>query len=281
MREKKSFSDNCFSVDRNRRDVFGAFLPIVLAIVLIVVIPATLKQNIRSAFKHVQSAVYTSVTVIEGLKNRFKEKLLSKEELEDFCEILIRQNEFLQAKLAESNNVHVTDSIHKIGKFTPRYAKVIRRDVLAWADEIVINVGLLDGIKNCMGVISKNNVVGCIKDVADHESTVMLTTSPMFRIACHVLDDAELNPVTFSGVKGNSIHSSHGQAYNVPSKLLPDDGSVVLVSSELSGIFPENLTIGTIRSLDNTGEKYISAAVDLDDDVLSKLYEVSVLVPEE
>jgi cell shape-determining protein MreC len=103
----------------------------------------------------------------------------------------------------------------------------------------------------------------------------------MFRIACHVLGDTELNPVTFSGVKGNSIHSSHGQAYNVPSKLLPDDGSVVLVSSELSGIFPENLTIGTIRSLDNTGEKYISAAVDLDDDVLSKLYEVTVLVPEE
>lgn len=103
----------------------------------------------------------------------------------------------------------------------------------------------------------------------------------MFRIACHVLGDMELNPVTFSGVKGNSIHSSHGQACNVPSKLLPDDGSVVLVSSELSGIFPENLTIGTIRSLDNTGEKYISAAVNLDDDVLSKLYEVSVLVPEE
>jgi rod shape-determining protein MreC len=165
-----------------------------------------------------------------------------------------------------------------IGNFVPKPARVIRRDIATWMNELTINVGAQHGITAGMGVISKNCVVGRVKSVNQRTSTVELLTSPQFRIVVHASGDPVNHPIIFSGNERSASGKAIGVATNIPSSLCQSNDDVVLVTSELSGIFPKNITVGTVPITDPAEEYYFSADVTLNTELLSKLYEVAVLI---
>jgi cell shape-determining protein MreC len=69
-----------------------------------------------------------------------------------------------------------------------------------------------------------------------------------------------------------------GMATNVPTDLVQGETPPTLVTSELSGVFPENITVGTVDLPARLEGNYAVATVRLDDKFLSTVREVAVLV---
>ena len=129
-----------------------------------------------------------------------------------------------------------------------------------------------------MGVISNGYAIGRIKSTTENTSVVELLTSPTFRISCHALNDNEYHPIIFSGKNTSSLNKARGHADEIPYDIFDNSDTITLITSSLSGIFPEGMIIGTVTSSDNHGEEYFNTTVELNSDLLSHLYEVSVLI---
>lgn len=281
MNNKKKFSSNCFSVSNKKRHLFQYCLPLIWTLLLLLIVPITLKRDIKHLFEHVQAGVYTSTVIIENLRKQFENALLPKSELIKFCEQLIRQNTFLQMKINNITSEKSFDSTQSVfGNFVTIPAKVLRRDVATWTNELIINVGHSNGIQKNMGVISNGYAIGRIKSTTTNTSIVELLTSPSFRIACHALNDERYHPIIFSGNNSSNLHNAKGLASELPSEIFNNSNTITLVTSSLTGIFPEGILIGTITLSNNHDEEYFSETVNLNSNLLSHLYEVSVLIPQ-
>ncbi|MDR2629201.1 MAG: hypothetical protein LBC30_04400, partial [Puniceicoccales bacterium] len=167
MRDSKKFSENCLPVADKRHNASSYYLPLVFVIALMWLIPASFRNNIKSAFAYAQVPIYAASIQLENMRSAFSKKALSKEDLTTFCENLMRENIALQLKasaLAENiPDVSQSKQEYRIGNFMAKPARVIRRDIVSWTNELVVDVGTNHGVAEGMGVISQNYVVGRIK----------------------------------------------------------------------------------------------------------------------
>ncbi|MDR2737760.1 MAG: rod shape-determining protein MreC [Puniceicoccales bacterium] len=281
MKTSKRFADSCFPVESKKRNVIGGFAPLLFVAALMWILPATLKKDIRAAFEYVQAPFNLSVNWLGKIENSLKTDTISRRKLIAICEDLMREISFLRLELSvlQEKSMDGGES-YELENFTLKPARVIRRDIATWANELTIDAGSDNGIRDGMGVISKNYVVGRVKSTTPATSTVELVTSPAFRMVVHAAGDTEMNPIVFSGNGQAFINRATGVATNIPLSVLQGGEKITLVTSPLSGIFPKNITIGTVNSTGIIGEnrKRFSTKVTLDGELLSKIYEVSVLI---
>lgn len=164
--------------------------------------------------------------------------------------------------------------------FRYEVARVIRRDETAWWQQIVIRKGRHDGIAEGQGVVFAGGVVGRIKQADEYTSVVELITSPSFRMAANL--GAETKPVIYQGFETAPFHHPTGEVHGVmeipPS--LPGQ-PLRLVSSKLSGRFPEGLTMGEIERFVPGSDGLSQTGIVKLDTRLLNLQEVAVLVPDE
>ncbi|MDR1890779.1 MAG: rod shape-determining protein MreC [Puniceicoccales bacterium] len=282
MKDSKKFSENCLAVADKRHNIASYYLPLVFVIALTWLIPASFRNNVKSAFTYVQIPIYAASIQLENLRNAFAKGTLSGRKLTTFCENLMRENMALQLKLAtladNALDVSQSEQEYHIGNFVMKPARVIRRDIASWTNELVINVGANHGIAEGMGVISQNYAVGRIKSVNAKTSVVELISSPQFRMVVHVAGDTARSPIIFSGNGHKFFSQAVGFATNIPTKIVSDGEPILLVTSELSGVFPENIAVGFIKSQEEHDRNFFSSDVTLNGDLLSKLYEVAILV---
>ena len=280
MKVRKKFAENCIPVKFRRRNAIVAFAPLFAVAALLPLLPTSLKHNAREAFKHVQIPVCAATIRWEKFVNALKIKTIPKADLVPLCENLLRENELLRLQLATSTGKNYERNggkeMREIGNFILIPARVIRRDLATWASELLIDGGSRDGIYPAMGVISQNRVIGRIKTVNHRTAVVELLTSPQFRMVVHAAEDPEMAPIVFTGGERNTLGKSRGRVANVPSDIAQSNEKITLVTSELSGIFPGNIAVGTIDS-SRVAEKNCSMDVILDGEALSKVYEVAVL----
>jgi hypothetical protein len=224
---------------------------------------------------------------------------IAKKKLLAACKDLMRENAFLRLKLAtmatgnsstdgRSVATHGQNSPDwsvagsgvdgKLGGFRPLVARVIRRDIAHWTDEVTIDAGSWHGVAVGMGVIARDRVVGRIREIHGRTAVVELITSPQFRIVVHAAGDGGGFPIVFSGDGWSAMDRAIGRATNVPVALFNGENAPTLVTSGLTGIFPENITVGTVCQPTTADGNYCSAPVTLDNDLLSRLREVVVLV---
>jgi hypothetical protein len=283
---KKKFAANCMSVENRRRNVVGNYSICVFVAILLWLIPTAVRNGIKSTFERVQSPIYVAVANLEKLKVALRGGLLSKRTLITFCEDLLRRNSFLELELAAMRGDRRGDTsqswdieTNRIGNFTLQRARVVRRDIASWTNELVIDAGAQHGIACGMGVIAKNHAIGRIKSVRPKAAIVELITSPQFRMVVRASEDATMSPITFAGSGRSTFDRAIGKASNVPIDLAQSGEVVTLATSELAGIFPGGIFVGTIASPDATNANRFSATVNLDNALLSKLYEVCILCP--
>lgn len=163
------------------------------------------------------------------------------------------------------------------GMFRMEVARVARRDMNGWWQQLIIRKGSSSGIRPGDAVVYSGGVVGRIKSVGLSESVVELVSSVDFRMAAHFAGDSR--PVIYQGAGERSFHQASGLVTDVHSDISASAASPRrLVTSSLAGTFPEGLTIGTVSELrlDPDG-MFKSGAVQLASD-LSAVEEVSVLV---
>jgi hypothetical protein len=282
VKTPKKFVENCLPVESKKKNVVGGCLPLICTVLALWLIPVALKNNIKSAFAYVQVPIYSSTLRVDSMANAIRTNTLPRRKLVAFCEDLIRTNLRLELALAtakeRSSGTHGREGSPKIGNFALKPARVIRRDEATWTNELLINIGSFHGIAPGMGVIAGNHAIGRIKSVQNRTSTVELITSTQFRMIVHALEDDGAAPIIFAGNERSTLNVALGKATNIPMELAQDSEKIVLVTSELAGIFPKNLTVGTIHASELTGEHLLSANVALNNRLLARISEVAVLV---
>jgi len=271
----------------------GPFLALGCFILAFIGLPSGWKAITRSAFHEFEAPLWEITSRISDLTDYWghqsdsKKTLISKNRdlsrIRSDWELQVSYKEKWESEIAKLNGLHsqVEALREKIGldkeiSFTPILARVTRRNLNSWWQELSLRKGSNQGIENGFGVIFSGGVIGRIYQTGLNSSKVQLATNPNFRIVAHFQGDDR--PVTFQGngilVGGQPL----GNVWDVPHDILIDNGkSLLLETSSLGGTFPGGLPIGLVTSLEESGDglfKNGSVLLPID---IGKVSEVTIL----
>jgi rod shape-determining protein MreC len=247
--------------------------------------PAVFKSFLKVSFTEFQAPAWIASSYIDDLESFWARRSHSKLELINAGQELARQKAFY--RLLDERNAALEEEISRLeeildvpGRREFRYevARVIRRDLNAWWQQIIIRKGNDYKIPVGSAVIFEGGVVGRIVEVNAFTSRVELISSPSFRMAASFSGDDR--PVVYQGEPQSGFGTPSGTVRDAPQDLVATtDSPIQLVSTRLGGTFPPGLKIGKVRWLEPGSTGIFQAGkVELDEALLS-LHEVSILIP--
>lgn len=157
-----------------------------------------------------------------------------------------------------------------------KYASVISRNTKDYLEEVIIDVGKKDGIKENLAVITKDGLIGKIIKVTNKTSTVRLITSSNIYNKISVNIEADNKSVTGIITSYDSLTNSltiEGITENVNIQT----GSLVTTTG-LSDIYPSGILVGRVSRVmkDNFDLAYILKVEPTEN--LSSFHYVAVIV---
>jgi rod shape-determining protein MreC len=160
------------------------------------------------------------------------------------AEISRLQNQLPRFQRVDSSNWLVSDST----SFTPTYtftpARVVNNTIGYRSNFLTLDKGTLAGIEPRMAVVGMNGIVGIVKDVSEHYATVISVLNKNTRISAkHSISGAT------GTVVWNGLNYRKAQLIEIPTHIDLAEGDSVTTSA-FSNIFPENLHIGRIVSIE-------------------------------
>lgn len=191
-------------------------------------------------------------------------------------QLRLRENELLRLEIGRLEEILRLPS-------PPGYryevARVERREVSAWWQQLVIRKGRNYGIPEGAPVVFAGGVVGRVREVGALSAVVDLVSSPEVRLAAALEGDPR--PLRFAGGLNEPFQPPAGRADFIPADVaIPAGQTRRLLTSGLGGVFPGGLVIGSIELLEPDGDGVFQHATVLLDARLSGLREVAVLVPD-
>lgn len=249
------------------------------------VLPVFLKNFARDTLYEFQAPLWTASSVVRDLQTTLHLRTRPRSELVEALRDLSRENALhrLERGHRELDAEYIRRLEHLLNlPSRPEYqyeiARVVRRDLNAWWQRLTIRKGRDYDIPVGAAVVFAGGVVGRVVEVHAFTSEVELVSSPLFRMAAQF--EGDLRPVTYNGARHTQFSIPQGRVSDVPPDLQPSPGRpLTLVSSELGGVFPAGLTIGTIHELaPGRDGLFQTGPVRLDERLLT-LREVSILIP--
>lgn len=149
------------------------------------------------------------------------------------------------------------DTLYK-QQYTYLSAKVVNTSINRRSNYITLNIGSDQGIARDMAVINSDGAIGFVKDVSRNFSSVISLLHKDARVNCQLKKD---------GSYGLLIWEGDDYRYcilkDIPTHAKMAKGDMV-ITSELSGIFPEGIQIGTIDSYERrNNEPFYTVKVKL------------------
>lgn len=201
-----------------------------------------------------------------------KEYLLLKEENER----LAKMNSFLlnRIKLGYSiiplKTYKKNDTLYK-QEYEFISGKVINSSVNKRNNYLTLNLGASQGITHDMAVITSDGIIGIVKDVSENFSSAMSILHKDVRVNCQLKKDGTYGPLIWDGTDYRFSNLT-----DIPTHAKIKIGDTIITSS-LSGIFPEGIMVGTVDSYEQrANESYYTIKVKLSAD-LKKVNHVSVI----
>lgn len=197
---------------------------------------------------HYQSSVFFNFAYeISGGIYQSYSNTLNYFRLEEVNDSLQKANSRLYNKMRSSwygvssgaeNTGEDTAIVKKKYRFIP--VKVINNSVTRRNNYLTLNKGRLHGIKEQMGVISANGIVGIVKQVSPHFSVVISVLHRDFRVSARIRETGYVGSLLWDG-------RDPGIALlkDVPMNANVKEGQVVSISP-YSVIFPKDIPIGKI-----------------------------------
>jgi rod shape-determining protein MreC len=272
-------------VAKLRLDKYKPIVAIGLFLAAWWILPAVAKSFIRASFTEFQAPVWIASSYLDDLEGFWARRSHSKIELIEagqqlarqkaFYQLLDQRNQALESEVARLESILTLPSRRE---FRYEVARVIRRDLSAWWQQIIIRKGRDHGITHGAAVIFAGGVVGRVVEVNAFTSRIELVSSPKFRMAASFENDGR--PVVYQGVAQSGFGTPAGEVRDAPQDLTANTQQPLrLVSTRLGGTFPPGLTIGHVSWLEPGSSGIFQAGtVQLDERLLS-LNEVSVLIP--
>lgn len=211
--------------------------------------------------------------------NNFNEYFHLKED----NEVLAEQN----AKLLSTNTssfmkvfgrlVQINDTTY-LQKYVYSSAKIINNSTNKRQNYITLDKGSINGVKDEMGVISSKGVVGIVKNVSPHFSSVMSVLHEKTKLSAKIKKSGYFGSLVW----GNNNYRI-ADLKDIPNHVKLSIGDTI-VTSGFSSIFPENVMIGTVKEFDlPEGNNFYNIKVEFSEDYknVSHVYVVRSLLKEE
>ncbi|MDR1654338.1 MAG: rod shape-determining protein MreC [Prevotellaceae bacterium] len=179
-----------------------------------------------------------SNNIVEFFNLRTANNSLSEENTELKNEIIELQNQLASRQLGHADSLRYRIPPEMQYRFIQ--AKVIGNTTNKMLNYITLNKGASDGILPDMGVVSESGVVGIVKTVSEHFSTVVSLLNPRFQLSCKYQ-------------RNNYVGSLKWHGYDYRFSNLMDIARHVdirqndtIVTSGLTMTFPEGIPVGTV-----------------------------------
>jgi rod shape-determining protein MreC len=156
-------------------------------------------------------------------------------------------------------------------------ARVINNSVNKQHNFITLNKGAANGIEPEMGVMSREGLVGVVKGVSEHFSTVISLLNSELKISAKHKKSGYFGSLNWDG--RNYLYANLKEI-PLHTKLNPGD---TILTSGYSTIFPEGILIGYVDSWQQTGGSFNNIKVRLSTDFkrISEVYVIKNLFKEE
>jgi rod shape-determining protein MreC len=132
-------------------------------------------------------------------------------------------------------------------EYTYVTAKVINNSVNRRNNYLTLNKGSIQGIQPEMGVICSDGIVGIVKDVSEHYSSVISFLHKDSRISARLGKTGYLGSMVWEG-----YDETHGKLNDIAKHVKVVKGDTVYTAS-FSTIFPEGIVVGVVESVNSSG----------------------------
>ena len=133
----------------------------------------------------------------------------------------------------------IRDTLYK-QQYKYTAARVINNSINRRNNYLTLNKGKNDGIDRDMAVITKNGVVGIVKNVSWHFASVISILNSKSKISAKIKKNNYVGSIMWEG-----MNYQMGVLSDIPSHAKITKGDTVITSG-YSNIFPEGIPIGTI-----------------------------------
>jgi|SRR5690625_2083040 len=212
------------------------------------------EQLINDSISVVQNLIYqpTQAAVsflsnIEDIKSTYEENNLLREKLAEYKTLIFDVQELERENKELRELLELIDSPRD---FEPILANVVARSPEKWLDTVILNKGKQHGVAANMAVITNDGMIGRIKTVSNFSSTVQLISGfdQLNRISAIITREEEDN--IFGMIEGyeKESHSLIFTMIEQPKK--PLKKGELVVTSDMGGLYPSGLLIGTVKEVD-------------------------------
>ncbi len=248
-------------------------------------LPPVFKNTLRDTSYEFQAPLWVGSSHLRDVQTTLDLRTRSKNELIESVRDLSRENAFYRQERAKLNEyqdyigrLEGLLNLPSLPEYRYEVARVIRRDLTAWWERLIIRKGRDFNIPVGAAVVFSGGVVGRVTKVHAYTSDVELVSSPLFRMAARFENDQR--PATYQG----RIHNSFGQPFGKVSDAPPDiqassTSPITLVSTALGGTFPSGIPIGTVYRLKPGSDGLFQTGPVVLDKRLLTIQEVAILIP--
>ena len=182
---------------------------------------------------------------------------------------LSEENLVLKNQLEKINESSVLDSLTN-ENFLYKNAKVISNNLSSFKNRIIVNKGIRDGIKNEMGVISSDGIVGIIDNTTKRYSSIMSILNIEMKINAKVKRTEHFGTLEWDGFDTRHLTLND---ISETAKIKVGDS---IITGGMSLIFPEGINIGIVSKIINQNETHSNTkgsaiAVNIRDDSIIDL----------
>ncbi len=149
------------------------------------------------------------------------------------------------------------DTLYK-QQYTYVSAKIVNASVNKRRNYLTLNIGKNQGLTHDMAVMSPEGIVGIVTNVSNNFASVMSVLHKDFGINCQLKKDRSYGPLVWDGKS-----YEYCSMIDIPTHAKLKKGDTV-VTSELSGIFPEGILVGFVEDFERKqGESFYTAKIKL------------------
>ncbi len=161
---------------------------------------------------------------------------------------LLKENEVLKDLQLKSNRIPLYPNDLKIKRrfpFKVKAANVIKNSFLNQRNYIIIDKGYADGISKEMAVISDQGIIGIVKSVSKHYSSVISILNQDLKINIRLKNSSAFGTLSWKGINPNDF-----QVDDVVINSLILEGDTI-VTGGMSSYFPLGIPLGKISSFES------------------------------